>query len=1046
MKKIVDYFVSMQFALTLLLVFVVAIAMATFIENDFGTTVAKGLVYGATWMEILLLILSLSLIGTILKYRLIQKKKWLVLIFHLAFVIILLGGAITRFFSFEGTMIIREGATSNQIITSDHYVQVTIRDGEQVLSHDKQAFFYTKARNHFKENIRFGDKNCTVKYVNYLPNVGQTVEEDPNGEPIITLITIDQQGRKYFYLKQGDSITFGDRKFFFNSPSSDTNAFQFRFKDGALTFEAPLPVVEMAMELSTTDTLEAHASYPLGIRRLYSFDDRNFVIRSFMEKGKVKLISAPADQSHNLKDAITFNLEFEGLSKEVVLYTSENTFGEPVTTSINGADFTIAYGQKTVTIPFSIKLNDFKLERYPGSISPSSFMSEVTLIDQRKNLEEQRRIFMNNVLNYSGYRFYQSSYDNDEKGTILSVNHDFWGTYISYAGYFLMTAGLILNLFSKKSRFRQLINLSTAIRQKSKGITAVILIAILSGLSVQAIAGQDERIIPTKGVTKKHADAFGKLLIQDQQGRIKPLNTMASEILRKVSRLNDINGLNPDQVMLGMLTDPETWQKVPMIKISDPTLKNILDINGKYATFSDLFDMENMGKYLIGGYVDAAYNKKPALRNAFDKDVIKVDERLNICYMIYSGSMMKLFPKPGDLNNTWYSDINAEKDFDSTERILIKTFLPRYYASITEAIKTGDWNIPNQNLSDIRSYQEKYGKAVFPSPSKVKGEVLYNDLNIFKRLFPVYSLLGFILLIFVFISMLSHADRFKTVIRILIALIVIAFILHTLGLILRWYVAGHAPWSNGFETMIYIGWGIVLSGLIFAKRSKITLAVTAILASLTLMVANMSWMDPEITNLVPVLKSYWLVIHVAVITASYSFLAIGAILGFTNLLLMIFQNEKNYKRIKLTIEELSNINEINLMIGLVLVSIGTFLGAVWANESWGRYWGWDPKETWALITMLVYSFVTHMRLIPGLRGTFTFNFAALISFSSVLMTYFGVNYYLSGLHSYASGDPVPVPAFVYYAAAIIIIVTLMAYRQYRRLNKGEITEEEEISS
>jgi cytochrome c-type biogenesis protein CcsB len=280
----------------------------------------------------------------------------------------------------------------------------------------------------------------------------------------------------------------------------------------------------------------------------------------------------------------------------------------------------------------------------------------------------------------------------------------------------------------------------------------------------------------------------------------------------------------------------------------------------------------------------------------------------------------------------------------------------------------------------------------------------------------------------------------KWVIRALIGLIMAAFIVHTIGLAIRWYVAGHAPWSNGYETMIYIAWGTLLSGILFTRTSKITLATTAILASVTLMVANLSWLDPQVTNLVPVLKSYWLVIHVAIITASYSFLGVGALLGSLNLVLISLQNKNNFAKLKGTIEELTNINEMNLIIGVFLVTIGTFLGAVWANESWGRYWGWDPKETWALVTVLVYSFIIHMRLIPGMNGVYGFNFAALIGFSSVLMTYFGVNYYLSGMHSYAAGDPVPIPTFVYYTVAVVFLVSLLSYLNHLRMNRTESPE------
>jgi cytochrome c-type biogenesis protein CcsB len=244
---------------------------------------------------------------------------------------------------------------------------------------------------------------------------------------------------------------------------------------------------------------------------------------------------------------------------------------------------------------------------------------------------------------------------------------------------------------------------------------------------------------------------------------------------------------------------------------------------------------------------------------------------------------------------------------------------------------------------------------------------------------------------------------------------------------MRWYVAGHAPWSNGYEALTYVAWATVLAGLIFSSRSSITLSATAILAFLILHTAHLSWMDPQITQLMPVLKSYWLVIHVATITASYGFLFMGALLAYINFLLMIMQTKGNKANIRITIQEIVMVTEMSLIVGLYLLTIGAFLGGVWANESWGRYWGWDPKETWALVTIIVYAFVLHMRMVPGLQGLFAFNLAALLSIGSVIMTYFGVNYYLSGLHSYAKGDPLPVPEIVYYTVAVVLFTVVLAY-------------------
>jgi cytochrome c-type biogenesis protein CcsB len=272
-------------------------------------------------------------------------------------------------------------------------------------------------------------------------------------------------------------------------------------------------------------------------------------------------------------------------------------------------------------------------------------------------------------------------------------------------------------------------------------------------------------------------------------------------------------------------------------------------------------------------------------------------------------------------------------------------------------------------------------------------------------------------------------------VRILSWVLFAGFLFHTFGLGIRWYIAGHSPMSNGYESMIFISWVTLLAGFIFSRKSPFALSATAVLAGMTLMVAHLSFMDPEITNLVPVLKSYWLTLHVSVITGSYGFLGLGAILGIISMILLSLSDKKNIERISVTIDELAVINYKTLTLGLYLLTIGTFLGAVWANESWGRYWGWDPKETWSLITIIIYSFVIHSRMIPGMKDIYTFNLLSLFAFSSVLMTYFGVNYYLTGLHSYASGDPIPVPVFVYVAVIVLASLSLVAYMKYRKWEK-----------
>ncbi|HKJ41849.1 MAG TPA: cytochrome c biogenesis protein CcsA, partial [Sunxiuqinia sp.] len=326
----------------------------------------------------------------------------------------------------------------------------------------------------------------------------------------------------------------------------------------------------------------------------------------------------------------------------------------------------------------------------------------------------------------------------------------------------------------------------------------------------------------------------------------------------------------------------------------------------------------------------------------------------------------------------------------------------------------------------LKKLQKKFGSKIIPPKPKIQMEILYNHYDIFGWLSKICGLLGFYLLIIHLLLIFSEkikARRFLLPGTILVAL---AFFAYTAGLGLRWYISGHAPWSNGYETMLYVGWATLLSGFVFLRKSQITLAVTTILTSLILMVAGLSWMNPEITNLVPVLKSYWLIVHVAVITASYGFLGVAALLGFLNMIIMILRSKNNLRNASFTIVELAIVIELAMLVGLILLTIGAFIGGVWANESWGRYWGWDPKETWALVTILVYSFIIHLRKVPGLNNHFVLSSLSLLGFSAVLMTFFGVNYYLSGMHSYGQGDAPPVPDFVYTAAVVAVIVVILA--------------------
>jgi cytochrome c-type biogenesis protein CcsB len=401
--------------------------------------------------------------------------------------------------------------------------------------------------------------------------------------------------------------------------------------------------------------------------------------------------------------------------------------------------------------------------------------------------------------------------------------------------------------------------------------------------------------------------------------------------------------------------------------------------------------------------------------------------------MTYTGGFLKIFPLHNDPHNWGSPDEALKSAMTREDSLYLQNIIPLF----TKALQAGDATTAKQIAGSVRDYQKKFAGYDLPSESKSKAEYLYYRLMIFERLFPFYSTTGLLMLAGLIIMIIRGRRNISMFVKILSWILFAGFLFHTFGLGIRWYIAGHSPMSNGYESMIFISWVTLLAGFIFSRRSMLALSATAVLSGMTLMVAHLSFMDPEITNLVPVLKSYWLTLHVSVITGSYGFLGLGAILGIISMILISLSDSRNIERISVTLDELTIINYKTLTLGLYLLTIGTFLGAVWANESWGRYWGWDPKETWSLITIVVYAFVVHSRIIPGMKDIYTFNLLSLFAFSSVLMTYFGVNYYLSGLHSYAGGDAFPVPVFVYIAVILLVGLSVVAWVKYRKWERLE---------
>ena len=1029
LKKIGEVLFSVRASGMYLLLFAIVIGVATFIENDFGTSSAQKLIYKARWFELLLLLLSGSVITNIFKYRMIPQKKWGLLIFHAAIIVIIAGAGITRYFGFEGMMHIRQGATSSSFSSAEPYLKFKVMVQGQQYSFEEPAEFASLGDNSWEEFYQIGNALMNIRVKEVIPNPVETLDTSAGGDPVLKVVLAGAGGREEYMIKPGELRQLGNMVFNF-SGTERPGAVNLFMRDGEIFIKSDRTLTSMTMATRQMDTLLPNGrQYPLALRALYSDGANRFVFPEFSAQGSVRLESSDPKIAKDSRIALLLEVEKDGATQQEYLYSARGASGEPRMFNFGDVSLQASYGSREVALPFGLRLNKFILERYPGTQSASSYASEVTLIDPANGKQEDFRIYMNHILNYGGYRFFQSSFDRDELGTYLSVNHDFWGTWVSYLGYALLALGMIITLFSKNTRFYELSKKLRKLRAAS-----LLLLGTLSFAPSQ-LAGQytPGASLARQAVSKAHADKFSGIMVQDFKGRMKPIHTLSREVMRKIARKESLHGLTADQIMLSMFANPQPWYGAQMIKLGEHLeIKRLIGVTESFAAYKDFFTTD--GSYKLRDEVRKAFEKEPGLRGVYEKDLLKLDERVNILNMVYSGSLLRIFPVPDDPNNTWVSNQNHNHALGETpeSEVFVTGFFPQYRSALRAGMENGNFGEADALLLKLENYQQTYGMAILPSNSQVNAEVLLNKLNVFTRLAMLYMLLGLAFLALLFLSVFRPKWKAKKAFLILTVILFIGFGLHTLGLGLRWYVSERAPWSNGYESMIYIAWTTMLAGLIFSRKSLGGLAATTVLGGTILFVSTLSFLDPEITPLVPVLKSYWLTIHVSLEAGSYGFLMLGALMGIINLILMILVNKSNEQHIRNLIRELSYLSEMTLIAGLFMVSIGTFLGGIWANESWGRYWGWDAKETWALVTVLVYAFILHMRLIPKIKGLYAYNLATIFGLASVIMTYYGVNYYLSGLHSYATGDPVPIPNWVYIAVAVIVVIATVAFLKKRK--------------
>jgi cytochrome c-type biogenesis protein CcsB len=1037
MKKLLSILYSTRLTAILFIAFAAAMGIATFIENDYGTQTSKALVYNAWWFEAIMLLFVVNFFGNIFRYRLYKKEKWPVLFFHVSFILVIVGSGITRYISYEGIMPIIEGESSNVMFSEAIYFEVVTDDGkDQKKATPDKVLLSAKGKPNYTFSEKFRDTKFTFNLVEYTPFAKEEFEQNLEGDEYLHFVESTSGSRHDHYIKRGTSQLIHNVLVGFDNLSN--NSIDIFTENDTLKLKTSHDGSYLRMRDQFAGTIPKDSIQDLQLLSLHQLAGLSFVVPETAIKGTYKVVKG--EREENPIDRLIFDVTVGNETEKMTINGGQYNIENPTKISVGGLNFRVNYGSMQLTLPFHIKLRDFQLENYPGSQSPMSYASEVTVIDPKETFDF--RIFMNHILDYKGYKFFQSSYNitDEYEETRLSVNHDYWGTLITYIAYIMLFFGLTLILFVKNTRFSDLGRNLNKIKSKKTALTLALLLSISIGYSQhnehQLSDQQIDSLLQTHQVDKEHAEKFSKLIIQDAGGRMKPLHTFASQLLRKVSKKNMYRGLDANQVFLSIQQNPRFWFNTPIvyIKKDNTKLRDIIGIpqDQKYGRLSDFFTEK--GVYKIAELQEKAFKKK--IKNKFEQSIIGVDRRVNLFYSSIFGNLLRIFPIPNDVSNKWVSQNEIETSkFSGTDSVFVKQILPVYLQTLLTSKEANDYTKSEEILEGIQRFQEKYGSEVYPSQSKIDLEVFYNKNDIFKNLFWQYMLAGVLLFILIITNIFNNSKLVRILIKASKVLIILLFVYHTVGLGIRWYISGHVPWSNGYESMIYISWATMLFGLIFGRNSILTIAATTFVTSMILMFAHMNWMDPEIANLVPVLDSYWVMIHVSIIVASYGPFTLSMILGMLALFLMIITTKKNKNKIGLMIKELTIINEMSMTLGLVLLVIGNFLGGIWANESWGRYWGWDPKETWALISIMIYAFVLHTRLIPGLRGRFTFNVLAVFSFASILMTYLGVNHLLSGLHSYAQGEAAEIPSQIWTWLGICVSLSVFGYFKYQKYYK-----------
>ena len=643
-------------------------------------------------------------------------------------------------------------------------------------------------------------------------------------------------------------------------------------------------------------------------------------------------------------------------------------------------------GMKEEKLPFSLCLQKFEAKMHDGTNAVADYSSKFTVIDGDDKSEGE--VSMNNIYSHRSYRLYQSSYDEDGKGSVLAINADPYGIPVTYTGYALLFISLVWMLFDPKGGYRKL--LKSPLLKKGALMTALILsMGNIQTLHAESATGNLQNAV----LPKETAEKFGELHIL-YNDRICPVQTFALDFCKKIYGARSYQGLTAEQVLSGWVFYGNTWASEPFIKIKSGEMKTAMNLPD-YASLNTFFNRE-MGGYTIGQYVQEYYNGQ---QDKFHQQAADIDGKIQIIMELREGISLKVLPYTFTKNvkatkdhpfikagtTTWFSPVDKLPQAVEQQHAL---YIRNVFSLLNGDVKAGNTSRVNEFFVKMKKYQEVSSGNSLPTATQYKAERINNAFPFATILFMANLTLGFIALFYTIYRMTKKRE-IKALNIALPILLGVSFLALTFGLALRWIISGNIPMSNGYESMLTVAWFVMLISILMQLRIRIVMVFGFLISGFFLLVSHINQMDPAIGQMMPVLNSPLLSIHVSIIMMSYALLSLTFICGIMGICLRSHG------------EELQALSRIFLYPALTTMGFGIFIGAIWANVSWGNYWSWDSKETWALITFMIYAVVVHTQSLPVFRKPLVYHIYITLAFMSIAMTYFGVNYFLTGMHSYA---------------------------------------------